>query len=459
MISREELEELAEEYDGIDPLANLEQLINEMVAAQGLRDSIQSPIQKLIYNESYVRDVLGITVPLNESYPYSAALQERILEEQLLLEGFFGGFKKLKEDGKHLALALRYMMEDGSRVKDFVKQAYESVIKEPLTKILDFIKQALAVVKGIFEKFVMPKIQKTWEKIQEFLEGVAEKLEASWESIKGMSGWKQALTVIAFGTGIGYLWKKIDLKKIVETAQGVLEELLETAEDWGEKLAGLFKKADGPIDLGKTMTLAKKSRLGKFPEAYAPALSSLLFAIDDDDVINELFGFGNKKKKKKDDDKSAGDKVSDAEQKADDVEEKLDKADKWMARLSGEEEGMISKAKEQIMALLQPLIDVIKDKVVDMFQGVIKKLGAEALVGFVSGGIGPFISGIKGAFGGIKMVSDLFGDALGAFVKKIKDPEAEAEEAEKGEDDPTEAVWHDNEKLLREFIREKLLVA
>jgi hypothetical protein len=458
MISKEELEELAEEYDGIDPLADLEQLINELATAQGLHDTIQSPVQKLIYNESYVRDVLGITIPLNESYPYSAALQERILEEQLLLEGFFGGFKKLKEDGKHLALALRYMMEDGSRVKDFVKQAYESVIKEPLTKILDFIKQALDVVKGIFEKFIMPKIQKTWEKIQEFLEGVAEKLEASWESIKSMSGWKQALTVIAFGTGIGYLWKKIDLKKIVETAQGVLEELLETAEDWGEKLADIFKKADGPIDLKKTMTLAKKSRLGKFPEGYTLALSPLLLT-GDDDAINELFGLGGKKKKKKDDDKSTGDKVSDAEQKADDIEAKLDKADKWMARLSGEEEGLISKAKEQIMALLQPLIDVIKGKVVDMFQGVIKKLGAEALVGLVSGGIGPFISGIKGAFGGIKMVSDLFGDALGAFVKKIKDPEAEAEEAEKGEDDPTEAVWHDNEKLLREFIREKLLAA
>jgi len=458
MISKEELEELAEEYDGIDPLADLEQLINELATAQGLHDTIQSPVQKLIYNESYVRDVLGITVPLNESYPYSAALQERILEEQLLLEGFFGGFKKLKEDGKHLALALRYMMEDGSRVKDFVKQAYESVIKEPLTKILDFIKQALDVVKGIFEKFIMPKIQKTWEKIQEFLEGVAEKLEASWESIKSMSGWKQALTVIAFGTGIGYLWKKIDLKKIVETAQGVLEELLETAEDWGEKLAGIFKKADGPIDLAKTMTLAKKSRLGKFPEGYAPALSSLLLT-GDDDAINELFGFGGKKKKKKKDDKSASDKAADAEDKVDDVSDKLDKADKWMARLSGEEEGLISKAKEQIMALLQPLIDVIKGKVVDMFQGVIKKLGAEALVGLVSGGIGPFISGIKSAFGGIKMVSDLFGDALGAFVKKIKDPEAEAEEAEKGEDDPTEAVWHDNEKLLREFIREKLLAA
>ncbi len=457
MISKEELEELAEEYDGIDPLANLEQLINEMVAAQGLREALQSPVQKLIYNEDYVRDVLGITVPLNESYPYSPALQERILEEQLLLEGFFGDFKKLKEDGKHFALALRYMMEDGSRVKDFVKQAYESVIKEPLTKILDFIKQAVRVVKGVFDKFVMPKIQKTWDKIQEFLEGVAEKLESSWESIKGMSGWKQALTVIAFGTGIGYLWKKIDLKKIVETSQGVLEELLETAEDWGEKLAGLFKKADGPIDLAKTMTLAKKSRLGKFPEGYAPALSSLLLT-GDDDVINELFGFGGKKKKKKDD-KSASDKVTDAEDKVDDVSDKLDKADKWMARLSGEEEGMISKAKEQIMALLQPLIDVIKDKVMDMFQGAIKQLGAEALVGLISGGIGPFISGIKKTFGGIKMVSDLFGDALSSFVKKIKDPEAEAEEAEKGEDDPTEAVWHDNEKLLREFIREKLLAA
>jgi hypothetical protein len=33
------------------------------------------------------------------------------------------------------------------------------------------------------------------------------------------------------------------------------------------------------------------------------------------------------------------------------------------------------------------------------------------------------------------------------------------EEMEAGEDDPTEATWHDNEKLIREYVREKLLAS
>ena len=44
---------------------------------------------KLIFERSYVTDVLGIKLPLNESHPYSPALQRRIIQEQLLLEGFF----------------------------------------------------------------------------------------------------------------------------------------------------------------------------------------------------------------------------------------------------------------------------------------------------------------------------------------------------------------------------------
>ena len=44
---------------------------------------------ELLENRDYVQYVLGIQIPLNESVPFSAALSQRILQEQLLLEGFF----------------------------------------------------------------------------------------------------------------------------------------------------------------------------------------------------------------------------------------------------------------------------------------------------------------------------------------------------------------------------------
>ena len=67
----------------------IREYIREIDAAHHL-----TPIQHLMFNEEYIRGVLGIDIPLNESYPYSYDLQERILQEQLLLEGFFGDFKK-----------------------------------------------------------------------------------------------------------------------------------------------------------------------------------------------------------------------------------------------------------------------------------------------------------------------------------------------------------------------------
>ena len=68
----------------------------------------------------------------------------------------------------------------------------------------------------------------------------------------------------------------------------------------------------------------------------------------------------------------------------------------------------------------------------------------------------------------MKLVSKLFGGTLGKFVDKIKNPEEEAKEAEKGEDDPTDENTKKKEKkesisrdelILREFIREGLLAS
>ena len=53
---------------------DLKDLIKEMASAEELK--LRSPVDRLIYNEEYVQDVLGIKIPLNESYPYSSKLQE-----------------------------------------------------------------------------------------------------------------------------------------------------------------------------------------------------------------------------------------------------------------------------------------------------------------------------------------------------------------------------------------------
>jgi hypothetical protein len=104
-------------------------------------------------------------------------------------------------------------------------------------------------------------------------------------------------------------------------------------------------------------------------------------------------------------------------------------------------------------------MDILMSKVVGAFKGIVKKLGAEALIGLASGGVGTFISGVKKAFGGFKLVSSLFGGTLGKFVSDIENPKEEREEAEKGEDDPTDDNTKKEKKdeaILREYIKQLL---
>ena len=46
-------------------------------------------IKPHIFERKYVTDVLGIDLPLNESYPYSGPIYHQIIEEQRILEDFF----------------------------------------------------------------------------------------------------------------------------------------------------------------------------------------------------------------------------------------------------------------------------------------------------------------------------------------------------------------------------------
>ena len=486
----EDLEKEFYEIIGVPIGISTNTLIEELVLEQlyverGLISPAPPPIANLLQNEEYIRGVLGINIPLNESYPYSLELQQRILEEQLLMEGWFDGFKKLGTDAKNMALALRYMFEDKSRISTFVKQAYTTVIKEPLTKITDFIKKLASKLSDLFDKFVMPKIQAVWDKVKGVLEKVLEMLENGWEKIKGMSGWKQALMVLAFGTGIGYMWKTKGWGEFIEKIGDKIDDIGKLTKKYGGMLADRLKKNKGPINLAKAVGKGAKkgAKSLKGESIYATASLEAILLEDNDAALNEFLGgiFGKKNKDaaemglelpKGAKAPSDGILVSPKQAKKAGIKGKSEKEaeeekdDSGGGGGGGEEDedddgslSIIGDLKDAFAETVQPLIDTLKEKFATMATTALKSMGMDAMLGMVTGGIGPFIKGIKKVYGGMSTISDLFGDTFKAFIKQIKNPEAEAEEAEKGEDDPTEAAWHDNEKLLREFIREKLLAA
>ena len=363
----QDIEELASLLEATSSLATL---VDEMVVESVLQDySLHTPppIDKLLQNEEYIRGVLGIDIPLNESYPYSAELQERILEEQLLLEGFFADAKALGGDLKKGALALRYVVEDPGRIKSFMSSVYETVIKDPMEKIIAFCKRILNIVVTQAESLAV----KGWEAVKKFFTSMLEKLEGLWKGVQGLSGWKGALAVVGLGASIAFIFS--------------------------EEMEGVIDKLDNPLkELKKLGKQAKK-------ESFTPVPSSLL---------NE-----------------------------------------------GEDGASSAEPEKKQKTLLKKIIDLLTKGLIAGVKKWVKGLAMDFLQSAVGGGIVTFVKTIGKVFGGAKYVAKVIGKATDKFISKIKNPKEEMEEMEKGEDDPTEATWHDDEKLIREYVRLKLLAA
>ena len=319
-----------------------------------------TPIQRLMFNEEYIRGVLGIDIPLNESYPYSYDLQERILQEQLLLEGFFGDFKKMAGDSKNAALALRYIMQDSSRL-----QSYIGMLKADLEKAYDGLVEFLeGLLSGIKE--LPGKAAKQLSKASDWASKILEKVKTFVSGVIGQSGWKGAMLISGALVGIGFIWSKLE---------GIAPKVLE--------LLSKLQKA--------------------LQEASVYYGSSLLF-------------------------------------EGEEVELK---------------EG--SKASKIIKKITSILFSAVKKLGTKALEG----LAIDALGSALTGGVSAAFKALKALYGGTKVVFQFLGGPLGEFVSKIKNPEEEAEEAERGEDDPTEGgkknESHENENLLlRGYIREMI---
>ena len=375
-IEEQNILEMVQQIGAAAPLASL---IDEIVLESFIDDyslRTPAPIEKLMQNEDYIRNVLGIAIPLNESYPYSPALQEKILEEQLLFEGFFEDAKELAGNMKKIALALRYVFEDGSRIKSFMSEIYNAVIKNPMEKLISIIKKIKDTVLSKAKEYAA----KGWDAIDDYLGKFADMLEKTWETVKSSAGWKGAMLAVGLGAAVSYIW--VNHEKIWETLQGMIDKLV----DFGKK-----KKKEEAIFV-------------------IPALGRLLLS-ENDNQINEYLN------------------------EAEDEEEDEEKT------------------------MVQKILEFIKSKIIDAFGNAIQGLATDALMGAVSGGVSSAIKTLGKAFGGAKFVAKILAAAAEPFISKIENPEQEMEEMEQGEDDPTEAAWHDNEKLIREFVREKLLAA
>jgi len=129
----------------------------------------------------YITEVLGIQVPLNESYTeYSQALVEEIVREQILFEGFFDSLKdKAKQFGQgivDLFTTLRKVVGSGYLIKKFVRQ----------------LKMYVSNIKQNFNNFIQKVIDKV-PNLQTMMAKIQNVIQKAFSIVDNARGWKGAL--------------------------------------------------------------------------------------------------------------------------------------------------------------------------------------------------------------------------------------------------------------------------
>jgi len=263
-----------------------------------------SYITSLMLNEQYVTEVLGFdSHSLNES-KYSISMNQAILAEHLLLEGWIeSGLKFLKDKAvdayefakdkamevpnaikefgtnvKGVVTALVSMMQDPDEFKLY-KRGLEDKISTWTTGLGgNFTRMA-----GWFENRGMQKIADFCIKIKDFLNDIN-------SGSSGQKGWKGVIAGLVVGLLSRYLEEEFELSEKVETASQILTNPMDVLKDFiKDKIAGDDEDEDGEDDAEDNEYVAK------IKEFFQGKLDDTADFLKDTEFVKKLTAFFEEK--------------------------------------------------------------------------------------------------------------------------------------------------------------------
>ena len=193
--------------------------------------------EEIFEDHEYITNVLGITLPLDESgrVRLTEEVRGQILQEHLLCESFIGslvsGAKESAGKIKDLLLALAKILQDGEALKSFVNLLASKVIKP---------------IANQFRK-AFNKMKEAGGKIAQLVEKISEMFEALLEKFGGMTGgWKKAMAGCTLALLLKYAYDKVS---------GVIEDVISGAitDEFVAFLTEQFVKMFGQDLLEKVM--------------------------------------------------------------------------------------------------------------------------------------------------------------------------------------------------------------
>lgn len=251
----------------------------------------------LIKDSFYVQNVLGIKLPLNESYTsYSPVLLEQIIQEQLILEDFYETLKKWVDKGKEsvgkvidvikspadIAILLKNLI-DNPKLLSSVNETYRNKInnfvkdfKDKLTSIVDLLKKPIELLKGL-KSDNNQNIEEGISFYQEFIDGLLGYITKVTDFLSKniTDGWSGLLKAIVFNGALSYINDKINF--------------------YIKQITGVLKMVVNPIDFLKdTVQKEIKDTKNGLSDGLKNNLSDLMgqlgnLAKDSFDKVNSFF--------------------------------------------------------------------------------------------------------------------------------------------------------------------------
>ena len=218
-----------------------------------------------LFERSYVTGVLGVHVPLNESYPYSPRLYEEILREQFLFEGFWG---ELLQKGKDKLLDAKEGIKKFGKEAWAILAAFYEVVKGGAKEISSFtgaiakkgINKLLAKIRDTLKWMVAKLPEWDMPTFSDWAQKGLDALDAIQENVNGLDGWKRVIGFAGLAVGLQWLWDKVggwidDLKeKVGDFGQALADDVIGPSKTWIKDTAMEKLKEVGGNAFKKVMT-------------------------------------------------------------------------------------------------------------------------------------------------------------------------------------------------------------
>ena len=159
-----------------------------------------SEYHELFERHEYIEHVLGFKPLLSESggLYYGSEVRRLIIEEQLILEGFFSDAKKVGSDMLSLVKIMKNVVTDPNRLKSWKSNLIKKAIKQPLRAIYKLVNIMIQKL----PELNMPTFAKWAQGTKRLLDNFSDK-------INNTQGWRGGIFITGAALAMKYVWNNI----------------------------------------------------------------------------------------------------------------------------------------------------------------------------------------------------------------------------------------------------------